>query len=366
MDIAEYKEHLQGQIEGTAHWRTRKSEEHPGDLRNLRSAESLAKLAKRMRRLSTRNRVLVILHRLDETAGNLLVDHDDDSRAMEFLEILSEALRRYGFDAPEDGNPQWFLRDLVQSYRRAIEEHEQDEQKDEAERIAALPILFVEGVTDATILTAAWHALFPESELPVNIRASNGTKEMRSLAASGGALRELLPDKPILVLADNDHGGRQLVNDGHLHKGGTWRQLSNGIHWCLLKPPPEFVSTMEKLHIPKDCWPCTIEMCFPAEVRRRAEADGAYGFSGDLLHDLYLQPEVAKRVVAATRKRRKADDGYFYVMAPRATKKQKFANWIAGKGALAASDFAVFEPLFAGMQKILVEGASAEEPLARM
>ena len=71
------------------------------------------------------------------------------------------------------------------------------------------------------------------------------------------------------------------------------------------------------------------------------------------MQDLYLLPEIAKRIGRATRRRRKSDDSYFYVMSPSPAKKRAFAGWVAGKGALAAGDFAAFEPLFAGLQQIL-------------
>ena len=59
---------------------------------------------------------------------------------------------------------------------------------------------------------------------------------MGSLAGNGKALREVLGDRVVLALADNDAAGRELTEDGHIKKGGVLKQLPNGIHWCLLKP----------------------------------------------------------------------------------------------------------------------------------
>jgi hypothetical protein len=83
-----------------------------------------------------------------------------------------------------------------------------------------LPTLFVEGESDAMILTAAWQAIHPAAVLPVAILAVGGTRQMESLAGRGAALRQLLGDWLVFALADNDREGRDLVEDGRTRRGG--------------------------------------------------------------------------------------------------------------------------------------------------
>jgi hypothetical protein len=134
------------------------------------------------------------------------------------------------------------------------------------------PTLFVEGVTDAKIIEASWAVFFPSEPMPVKVIAAGGTKEMGSLAGKGKALREVLGDKIVLVFADNDSAGRSLTEDGHVRKGGMWRQLPNGIHWCLLKPTADFAAAMKAHNVPIAYWPFTIEAAFLPALRRVAVA----------------------------------------------------------------------------------------------
>ena len=54
------------------------------------------------------------------------------------------------------------------------------------------PTLFVEGITDVSIIEAAWSVFFPNEPIPVKVLSAGGTKEMGSLAGPGKALREVL------------------------------------------------------------------------------------------------------------------------------------------------------------------------------
>ena len=124
------------------------------------------------------------------------------------------------------------------------------------------PTLFVEGGTDVKIIEAAWSVFYPDDPLPVCIISARGTTQMGSLAARGKALRELLEGRIVCALADNDGEGGALWNDGNLHKGGVWKQQTNGVNWCLLRPTDEFIEVMQTHQIPKTCWPFTVESCF--------------------------------------------------------------------------------------------------------
>jgi hypothetical protein len=114
-----------------------------------------------------------------------------------------------------------------------------------------LPTLFVEGESDVAILTANWQAFYPAEPLPVTILAAGGTAKMNSLAGKGTALRQVLGDRLVFALADNDREGRELVEDGRTRRGGLWRQQTNGIHWCLLSPTEDFGRAMKRFDIPK-------------------------------------------------------------------------------------------------------------------
>jgi hypothetical protein len=104
-------------------------------------------------------------------------------------------------------------------------EHERDELAALLKRAdaARLPTLFVEGESDVTILTAAWPAFHPTEPLPVTILAAGGTSRMDGLAGKGAALRQVLGDRLVFALADNDREGRDLVEGGRTHRGGMWR-----------------------------------------------------------------------------------------------------------------------------------------------
>jgi hypothetical protein len=215
------------------------------------------------------------------------------------------------------------------------------------------PTLFVEGVTDAKIIEAAWDVFFPNEHMPVKVIPAGGTKEMGSLAGKGKALRELLGDQVVLVLADNDSAGRQLTEDGHVRKGGTWRQLPNGIHWCLLRPTGAFAAAMKAHNVPTDYWPYTIEAAFPPALRRRAEAAGAWRFSGTPQAELLDNADLARRLFAVVPKLGPDDDAYWYLMAPSADTKETFAAWVTDPKHRTEENYAAFEEIVRGIRAVL-------------
>jgi hypothetical protein len=194
-----------------------------------------------------------------------------------------------------------------------------------------LPTLFVEGETDVIILTAAWQAFHPVEPLPVTILAAGGTRQMESLAGKGRALRQVLGDRLVFALADNDREGRDLVEDGRTKRGGTWRQQTNGIHWCLLAPTSEFEQAMKRFGIPESFWPFTIENAFPAALRRRAAAEGAYAVDEAVVQASFHGDTgiVNKALAAAHQLDRAGDDAVLYFRPPFSDSKLAFAQWIA-------------------------------------
>jgi hypothetical protein len=225
---------------------------------------------------------------------------------------------------------------------------------------APLPTLFVEGESDVAILTAAWQAFHPTEPLPVTILAAGGTRQMESLAGKGTALRQLLGDRLVMALADNDREGRALVEDGRTRRGGIWRQQSNGIHWCLLAPTSEFEQAMKRFRIDAAYWPFTIENAFPAALRRHAIADGAYRVEEGRVQSAFLEePSTAVKALDAVRDLdRTGDDTALYFRPPVPDAKLAFAEWIAAPKRRARAIFVAFGPILEGLATILAKDAS--------
>jgi len=215
------------------------------------------------------------------------------------------------------------------------------------------PVLFVEGASDAPIVEAAWRALFPGEPMPFTILPAGGTDSMRSLAGKGGALKMAL-DKTILALADNDGAGRAL-SDGNdfkkLKAGGVWGQLENGIWWCLLAPGDELRQVMERFKIPETNWPCTVEQCFSAALRRQAAREGAYGVARKLFPDLLvgLKDERTDPLWELDQD----DDAYWYARAPHPECKERFAAWVSDPARLTPQSFAGFQTVMSGLKILL-------------
>ena len=245
-------------------------------------------------------------------------------------------------------------------------EHERDELAALLRRSDAtpLPSLFVEGESDVTILTAAWHTFHPGEALPVTILAAGGTRQMESLAGKGAALRQVLGDRLVFALADNDREGRDLVEDGRTRRGGTWRQQTNGIHWCLLAPTDEFQQAMKRFRIDGGYWPFTIENAFPAALRRQAIAEGAYRVEEGRVQAAFLEePSTAGKALDAVRDLdRTGDDAVLYFRPPTPVIKIAFAEWIAAPERRDRATFAAFGPILEGLRAILDRQALETNP----
>jgi hypothetical protein len=223
------------------------------------------------------------------------------------------------------------------------------------------PTLFVEGITDVSIIEAAWSVFFPNEPIPVRVHAAGGTKEMGSLAGPGKALREVLGDRLVLALVDNDAAGRRLIEDGHVKKGGLFKQLPNGIHWCLLKPSESFAAAMKAHNIPAAYWPFTIEAAFPPSLRRAAAAAGAWAFSDTPQAELLDNPDLARRLFALLPTLGPADDVYWYLMAPAPEAKEDFATWVTQTTQRTEANYAAFEEIVRGLRDLLARRSSGEK-----
>jgi hypothetical protein len=223
------------------------------------------------------------------------------------------------------------------------------------------PSLFVEGVTDVAIIEAAWSVFFPNEPIPVRVLSAGGTKEMGSLAGPGKALREVLGDKIVLALADNDAAGRALIEDGHMKRGGVFKQLPNGIHWCLLKPTESFTAAMEAYRIPAAYRPFTIEAAFPPSLRRTAEALGAWRFSTTPQAELLDNPELARRLFALLPTLGPTDDAYWYLMAPAAEAKETFAAWVTQPEQRTEANYSALEEIVRRLRDLLLLRSRGEQ-----
>jgi hypothetical protein len=119
-------EHLIESVESSAEWRAEKAAQYPNDKRNRTSAESLSKLAKKLRKLGADNERL----QAHEAAEKRLVELD--AYGPDITEHISRYVGRYGFDYPADGDPEPFLDGLTEHYQEKI--GEADEEAAEAER----------------------------------------------------------------------------------------------------------------------------------------------------------------------------------------------------------------------------------------
>ena len=125
IDLGEYREQLIYRVEGTAEWRTRKSEEYPDDERNIRSSRCLELLATNLRELPPDHPKLLRLWRLEFGFGDLdpaLEPPEEEltDRVLEFSDSLSEELRQYGFQFDADGDPENFLSALISAYESNV------------------------------------------------------------------------------------------------------------------------------------------------------------------------------------------------------------------------------------------------------
>jgi hypothetical protein len=275
------------------------------------------------------------------------------------LDAYDRFARDGTFDASRLEDPEYFP--VVRAALAVSKSREQELEHALAELVArsdreALPTLFVEGETDKLIVEAAWRALHPGQPLPFSVLFAEGTTQMLSLAAKGKALRQVIGERLVCALADNDFEGRSLHDDGHILKGGVWKQLTNGVHWCLLQPSTEFAAVMERFQIPHTYWPFTIENAFSAALRRQALAEGAYAFSDHKVQsDLTRDPEVAQKIIGVVRELDQSDDAYFYLMAPTPQAKDDFAAWVSDPTRLRPEDFAAFEVVLIRLKDVLAQ-----------
>ena len=218
-----------------------------------------------------------------------------------------------------------------------------------------LPTLFVEGDDDAKIVVAAWQVFFPAEAMPFKVVSAGGTMQMRPLAVAGKALRPIIGDRLLLALADNDGEGRDLWRDGRLHQGGSWRQQTNGVWWCLLLSSDEFREVMSRFKIDPAYWPYTIENAFPAALRQQALAEGAYALAKVPQADFLKEQRISTRVLEALADLPEDDAAVLYLRRPTPEAKGAFAAWITDAERLTRVNYAAFELIFIGLKLVIAQ-----------
>ncbi|MBJ7313257.1 ATP-dependent endonuclease [Rugamonas sp. CCM 8940] len=196
-----------------------------------------------------------------------------------------------------------------------------------AQDIAArtVPIVFVEGESDAIILTKAWEVLIG-TPIPVRFESAGGTTKMESLSKDGPVLNRLSHDRHVFALVDNDVEGRSLNTTSKLAPGGRWHiHNSNKVRWCRLPFSPAFSELMNAIQVPANRWPGCLENLFSPEVKMRAEADNSFKLTVTPYADILL-PEIFEKVQPYLSQR--ADSMQYYFLSTDSNFKLPFASWI--------------------------------------
>lgn len=117
MKHEEYKEHLSTQIISMADVRSQKASKSPEDKRHKRAEESLGALARNLERVSSSDPFIARAGKLrfgDEKMHDM---NEDELARMSQTEM--DFIAQYGFMSKGVGNPEQFLRGLVDILTRA-------------------------------------------------------------------------------------------------------------------------------------------------------------------------------------------------------------------------------------------------------
>ena len=109
-----FRRKLLGALEDACKQRAQLPEDSPGDARSRRSAEALGQLLAAVQAIPFDHSALKTL-RWQELAL--------PGRLPQLADAQAEFMSRYGFDAPEDGDPERFLRDLYGAIDAAMSQN---------------------------------------------------------------------------------------------------------------------------------------------------------------------------------------------------------------------------------------------------
>lgn len=116
MNFEDWQPYLVVTIQGSANWRAQKAAEYPDDGRNLESSRSLQSLADKLERLPADH------PKLHGSWWALFKQLPGDKEAdlLTATEFESRLISRYGFDRPDDGDPERFLDELIKIYKEEV------------------------------------------------------------------------------------------------------------------------------------------------------------------------------------------------------------------------------------------------------
>jgi len=224
-----------------------------------------------------------------------------------------------------------------------------------------LPLLFVEGESDAILLKAAFAALRPDSADVVDIRAAGGCERLKAFRYIAKELRRsLFGQRDVAILVDNDSDGRDCFTSSRLNKRPerfTRDDASNW--WARLKPTPEYVRFASDAGL--SSYEFTIEHLLTDEVARAAHADGVLQFAGPCpttmqalgkrFSDRYVDELTELSADPATKR---------FLFKPHKDSKAPLAKWVAGTYSDITA-FSNFEPCVAGIEALCSDLALAKE-----
>jgi len=210
------------------------------------------------------------------------------------------------------------------------------------------PILFVEGVTDKTILEIAYEKLFPEVAIPFMIEPAGGTSKMKALCADGPILNLTGNHRKIFVLVDNDFDGRELARVSH---SGRWTKGRNGIMWWLLKPSTAYSNRMAEIGFKPEMYYFCIEDCFSVDLRQAAETEipeiaADYKYNAQRNYPIKIDHPKLIGAISSNPEFR------FFLNGPSKTAKGEFAEWLKQQS---VDEFEIFRDFFVNLEGQLNE-----------
>ena len=134
-DVKLWRDQIVDRVSASAEWRFEKARQYPDDRRNIRSSQALRTLAENLQALPLDDPKLAAYAEMMERSDVLV-----DTQPELLFETENQAIGRYGFDYPEDGEPSAFLDGLTRQFADLLEEADEElaEQKAEADHERAL------------------------------------------------------------------------------------------------------------------------------------------------------------------------------------------------------------------------------------
>jgi hypothetical protein len=135
--VSDHLEQLVLQVVSSADWRASKAEQYPDDKRNIKSSQSLTRLAKKLSVLPADDERVAAYGEVMDRAVEL------ENPLYDISQAHSRYIGRYGFDYPQDGDPAVFLDELteecqgfVAAEEEQITEAESEERYEAAKEVA--------------------------------------------------------------------------------------------------------------------------------------------------------------------------------------------------------------------------------------